>query len=161
MLCDICKFEPLADYGLFHPNNDTPYVSCILSTQPGAAVSGSASSNSWANHATNLPPLAFPPPPRNEVNSCYVLSCMEYVLKYGTSGELGRAADGICSCRCTNIMLLHGWRVPKNTPFQFQCLKEVTDLLSIKIAENLCTGFNSSSAPLAELPYLPKLQSNK
>lgn len=86
---------------------------------------------------------------------------MDYVLKDGTSGELGRAADGIYSCRCTNIKLLHGWRVPKNTPFQFQCLKEVSGLLSVKITENLCTRFNSSSAPLEELPYLPKLQSNK
>lgn len=92
----------------------------------------------------------------SEGNSCYVLSCMEFLLKYGASGELGGAAGGIHSCRCTNIMLLLGWRVQKNTPFQFQCLWEVKGLLSIKIIEYLCKGFNSSSACLAELPYLPK-----
>ena len=58
-LCGICKFEHLADYALFRPNNYTPYGSCILSAQPGAAVSGSASSDFWARHANKLPQLAF------------------------------------------------------------------------------------------------------
>lgn len=40
MLCDTCKFKPLADYGQFHPNSDT-HVGLV---QPRAPVSGAASS---------------------------------------------------------------------------------------------------------------------
>lgn len=58
----------------------------------------------------------------NENNSYNVLSCMEYVLKYGTSGELGRTDDGIYSHRYAVVMLFHERRVQQNSPFQFQCL---------------------------------------
>lgn len=57
------------------------------------------------------------------------------------------------SCRYAVITLFHEEKVQQNSPFQFQCLWEVKGLLSIKIVENLCTGFNSSSAPPAELCF--------
>lgn len=39
MLCVICKFKPLADYGQFHPNSDT-HMGLV---QPRAPVSSAAS----------------------------------------------------------------------------------------------------------------------
>lgn len=56
--------NPLLAVGFFilvmTPHTDLRFlVSHILSTQAGAAVSGSASSSSWANHGNDLPPPTF------------------------------------------------------------------------------------------------------